>query len=56
MSKGSHLKKHGHRKDKRVAAMRKDEYRRHAESGIGHRSPRLDPHTSHTRKQAGYLW
>lgn len=56
MSKGSHLKKHGHRKDKRVAAMRKDEYRRHAESGIGYPSSRHAPHTSHSRKQVGYLW
>lgn len=55
MSKGTRLKKNGHRKGKRLQAMRADEYRRHAESGIGHRSPRQDPHTEHTRKQNGYM-
>ena len=56
MSKGTHLKKNGRRKDKCVQSMRTDECRRHTESGIGHRSPRLDPHTSHTRKQEGASW
>ena len=56
MSKGSHLKKDGHRKDKQMHAMRADEYRRHSESGEGHRSARLDPHTAHTRRQEGQIF
>lgn len=53
MSKANRLKKNGHRKGKTLQAMRVDEARRHAESGLGHRSPRQDPHTGHTRKQTG---
>jgi len=54
MSKASRLKKTGQRKDKRLQAMRADEQRRHAESGIGHSASRLEPHIGHTRKQAGH--
>jgi hypothetical protein len=53
MSKGTRRKKNGHRKGKSLQAMREGEYRRHVESGVGHRSPRLDPHTGHTRRQTG---
>ena len=55
MSKGTRLKKDGHRKGKSLQAMRADEYLRHAKSGVGHRSPRQDPHTGHTRKQVGRI-
>jgi hypothetical protein len=53
MSSKTHRKRSGHRKAKKVTAMRLEEIRRHAESSLAHTFSRGEPHVGHTRRQQG---
>ena len=54
MSEKTLKKKGGRRKDKRLKALRADEFRRHARSGKGHRLARGEPHIGRTRRPQGH--